>query len=284
MILYELAIGGESDVSAVTLADQRTQFGLKYATWKEQHKIHLAPLIEQGMEQLNPSQRAVARKHGEAVPEEEYNEDEGDVEDDDSDEEDGPSLNSAGPSSGKRKASTEETSTHSAAWRELSSEAVELPSAYHPLIRGTSAVAEAVKLEKEIRQQRADTHLDNLRTHLITSYALVKLKKLATGQKGKVRSNAAVRRKYKAIWASVRSYRTTRERMLSLGMEAKDVTYRPLLRSDVKPFTVFTDDEVVGDSRSQKKTSWIWEKLSFVRDIQGKQVSAELEAYVEDGE
>ena len=125
---------------------------------------------------------------------------------------------------------------------------------------------------EELSKQRADVHLDFLRTHLITSYALVKMKKQATGQKGKVRSNLAVRRKYSAIWMEVRSYRRTRDRLLALGMAKSDITYKPLLRSDVKPFTVWTDDEVIGDSRSAKKTSWIWEKLSFVRDLRGKEV------------
>lgn len=266
---------------SVSIADKKTLFDQKYAQWKEQHKIYLAPLVEAAMANLSSALREAARKHEEEVPEVEEEEEEGgDVEDDDN--EDEPETSGASTSK-KRKEAPPRSPDRSSVWHELNNVVIELPSSYHQAIRTSKVLEDAVKIETELSKQRADVHLDFLRTHLITSYALVKMKKQATGQKGKVRSNLAVRRKYSAIWMEVRSYRRTRDRLLALGMAKSDITYKPLLRSDVKPFTVWTDDEVIGDSRSAKKTSWIWEKLSFVRDLRGKEVPPELTAYVEDG-
>lgn len=267
-------------VTKVTIADKKTLFDRKYAQWKEQHKIYLAPLVEAAMENLSSSVREAARRHEEEVPEVQDEEEEGDVEEDD--DEDEPETSGASGRT-KRKDAPAGDPVRNAVWHELNNVVIELPSSYHQAIRTSKLLEDAVKHEMELSKQRADAHLDSLRTHLITSYALIKMKKQATGQKGKVRSNQAVRRKYSNIWMEVRSYRRTRDRLLALGMTKSDITYKPLLRSDVKPFTVWTDDEVIGDSRNAKKTSWIWEKLSFVRDLRGKEVPPELTAYVEDG-
>ena len=61
---------------SVSIADKKTLFDRKYAQWKEQHKIYLAPLVEAAMANLSSALREAARKHEEEVPEVEEDEEE----------------------------------------------------------------------------------------------------------------------------------------------------------------------------------------------------------------
>ncbi|THG97971.1 hypothetical protein EW026_g4122 [Hermanssonia centrifuga] len=150
----------------------------------------------------------------------------------------------------------------SEAWQEVNAVLIELPSSHHPTVRDRPAMRGAVMVETELRKNQAQKYLDDLRTHLITSYGLTAKKKEVSGQRRTTRAFGAIRRKWKSVQNSAAAYRRTRIALLALGMPHDDPVYRPLNKEDVKAFTVFTADQRLGDSKT--RTSWIWEDLSFI--------------------
>ncbi|THG98302.1 hypothetical protein EW026_g3863 [Hermanssonia centrifuga] len=150
----------------------------------------------------------------------------------------------------------------SEAWLEVNAVLIELPSSHHSTIRAHPCIQPAVVIEMELRKNKARGYLDDLRTHLITSYGLTAKKKEVRGQRRTTRAYGAIRRKWKTIQNSATAYRRARHALLALGMPESDRTFQLLKKQDIKAFTLFTADQQLGDSK--KKTSWIWDDLSFI--------------------
>ncbi|THH15120.1 hypothetical protein EUX98_g9514 [Antrodiella citrinella] len=305
-ILCETARGKKSDVPATTLVDMRADFNKRIERWNEQHLVHLVPLVDAATKPLKTGEMEEARRQEAQEPEDEYDSDEeGDVFADnndlgdndlgDNDLDDDDVARAAAPMPGssssaaaekpsvKRKRESRSETRRSEGWRELNRIAISLPSTYHKSILTRKEMGIPKEIEIRLRKQLALKHLSELRTRLITSYALRIMKKQSSGQSGKTRSNAAIRRKYKSIWAAMRAYRRCRNSLLILGLSEGDKMFKPLLKKDVKPFTAHTDDEMLGEGKTLP--SWLWENLSFVRDYARKgKGSGALDKYMEDGE
>ena len=134
-----------------------------------------------------------------------------------------------------------------------------------------------VEVEKKLREGQANDALEDLRSQLITSYALQQEKKKVTGQKRTTRQLAAIGRKKRAIEVAAERYRRARGALICLGMSEDDKTFKELKKEDVKAFVVYTADQQLGDSK--KESSWIWEDLSFVKNANNEALSE----YYEDG-
>ncbi|ETW79406.1 hypothetical protein HETIRDRAFT_452615 [Heterobasidion irregulare TC 32-1] len=148
----------------------------------------------------------------------------------------------ARPHSAKRNAAslhTERPSTvasqslRSAAWHRVQAMAVNLPSDYALAITTHSAMSQAAE------EKRA-----------------------GSGQIHNTRANLKIKNHKLAVDAAASRYRLARSKLVSLGLSPEDPTYRELQVSDVVPFTVYTVDQQLGDSKRQP--SWIWSDFHFV--------------------
>ena len=151
----------------------------------------------------------------------------------------------------------------SPAWHRVKAMAVNLPSNYALAITTHSALSKATEVEKQLRQGQANDALDDLRAHLITSYAVKQEKRVGSGQIHNTRSNIKIKNHKQAVDAAASRYRLARGNLLSLGLSSEDQTYRELKVTDVVPFTVYTVDQQLGDSKRQP--SWIWSDFRFVK-------------------
>lgn len=139
---------------------------------------------------------------------------------------------------------------------------IHLPSSYPDDVRKQAAMQEAAALEYAMRQEAADKSLDEVRAHVTCTYGLHREQLKATTQELKLRSKAPVIRMRGAMMAAANVYRRARVGLVHLGMKEDDETYRPLKKSDMKPFIVHEEDRRLGDSK-QSETSWIWGSLAF---------------------
>lgn len=152
-----------------------------------------------------------------------------------------------------------------------------LPSRYGRAVIDHPVMQQAVQVERLLREGQANDALDDLRTRLITSYAVKQQKRAGSGQIHNTRANGKIKIKMKAVGDAADRYRTARERLVVLGMSKEDTTYRALHSSDVVAFKVYSAEEQLGDSR--KQPSWIWSDFRFV---QGEE--AGIRAYCEESE
>lgn len=278
-LLEELAQGKDSDTPSSSLVEMRKGFDAKYAVFEEEHAGLLAPLVNTAVNGLDGGARAAAEREEEEEPEDDYDPtEEGDVLDSTDDEAPAPSVSSLG----KRKEADGSSSSRSASWHDVNKIRISIPSSYSQRLRNHPSLLPAIQIEDRIRRQQAASQLDELRSNLLISYALVRHKKGVTGQKAKTRSNTAVRRKYKAIWTCARAYRRSRKALLRLGLPPNDKKFQPLPRKAVKPFIVHTDDDVRRDKK--KAPSWIWEDLSFVTSLADDNSNTVYNEYVKEGE
>lgn len=171
------------------------------------------------------------------------------------------------PSSRKRKrtaAGQKRRGAHSEAWLEINSIHIDLPSSHDPHSRAHASLADAIRIETQLRQGQANDALDDLRAHLVTSYTFHQQRKKATGQKAKTREDWRIKHKRQAIARAAETYRRVRVALVDLGLDARILKedYRVLKKADVQPFVVFIDKEKPGYSK--KPHSWIWGDLAFV--------------------
>lgn len=151
---------------------------------------------------------------------------------------------------------------------------IDLPSSQNPCFRQHAALAEAIKIETQLRQGQANDALDDLRAHLVTSYTFYQDQKKASGQKAKLRGNWRIKHKRQAIDRAAAVYRRCRASLVNLGLDARSLAeqYRVLKKADVQPFMVFIDKDSRGYSKAPP--SWIWGDLGFVDK------TADIEDYV----
>lgn len=163
-------------------------------------------------------------------------------------------------------------------WAEINDISVELPSSHHEVIRKHSVMEWAVMIELDLRKKSMESTLEELRMLLITSYGvnIEARRHQGQGKQGKRGRNSKAR-----IWAAVqeaaRAYRRVRKLAVLLGMPENDHVFLPLTNNDVRPFTVMTADQKLGDSR--KLPSWIWENINFV----DKQNDEKIRGYCVEG-
>ena len=155
-----------------------------------------------------------------------------------------------------------------------------LPSRLPAVLKPHESLTLSLNIEKSHRELQADHHLDQIRTHLITAFGREAAPPKHPGQTLGTRSQAAVKRKWTDVHASADSYRRARIALLALGMPDDDLRFRPLAKSDLAPFLLFSEDEelvsamsaISGEKRRvqlmqieslSKERSWIWEKLQF---------------------
>ncbi|KAI0037325.1 hypothetical protein FA95DRAFT_1469227, partial [Auriscalpium vulgare] len=140
-----------------------------------------------------------------------------------------------------------------------------LPSSYSVKVQKHPLMEAATEIERSLREGQANDALDKLRAQLISSYSFYLYKKGSTHTQGvETRTKSMARRKDDAIARESTTYRRARQALVALGMadkaeEGKDEKYPSLTKADVKPFTVYTADAKLGDSK--RRTSWIWSKF-----------------------
>ena len=113
----------------------------------------------------------------------------------------------------------------------------------------------AVRVERLLHEGQANDALDDVRAHLVTTYAVKRQKRAGSGQIHNMRANGKIKKKVKAVEDASNRYRDARARLIALGMSKRDTTYCALNASDVVAFTVYSTDKQLGDSR--KQLSWI---------------------------
>ena len=159
---------------------------------------------------------------------------------------------------------------------------IPLPSSCPADVQKRDCLRAAVLIEISLRKKQADSALDLLRSHLITSYsfreqAKKNKKKAQTGRNYDLRSQSKMIAKNKNVRRAAAEYRRQHAALKTLG--ASDDDYPELAPTDVKAFTVRTQDQELGDSK--KGPSWIWQKVEFVS---ADKLSAKFVEYTEKGE
>ncbi|KAI0050137.1 hypothetical protein FA95DRAFT_686892 [Auriscalpium vulgare] len=150
-------------------------------------------------------------------------------------------------------------------WDEVDKVVILLPSS---VAKGKNAQADlgaAWEVEYALRRGEANDTLDNARNLLITGYALKRHRRHEHGQKHNTRGKRVRGLKMKLLNRVVTRYRASRRCLLLLGMPQDDDTYRALKNKDIKAFTVFTDDEILGDGKSE--VSWLWDDLGKLSEM-----------------
>lgn len=170
-------------------------------------------------------------------------------------------------SSRKRKRSDTEQKpgvARSETWLEVDAVKFDLPSSLQRSIHTHSALASAVAVEFELRKDQASRALDELRAHLVTSYAFHLDRKKAKGYQGKTRSDWRIKRKRLAINHAASTYRRARAVLVELALDAICLRdeFKVLAKNDVEAFVVFINHEEHGYSK--RPHSWIWGDLAFV--------------------
>ncbi|THG92529.1 hypothetical protein EW026_g8398, partial [Hermanssonia centrifuga] len=278
-LLAEASVGAASDVSAKSLEEMVKAFHTRVESWHVCEAAHLIPLVEDATGNLDAATQNAAL---ELIVDARRSEDE----DDDwmTGEASKVSVKSSDVVIGSKRKREEMASQddlqpprhRSPIWHEINDIRIDLPSSHHKSIRTHEALVEAVTVEKRLQEGQATELLDNLRSHLITSYGLVKKRLDVKGQGLSTRAQAHANRKYKAIRLAATAYRCTRAALLKLGMPEDHVSFKALQREDVRAFTVMTAEQELGDSK--KAPSWIWENLEFV-NTQGE---GKVKEYFED--
>lgn len=283
---------GEDVEGTGSVADRYKSFTARVEEWHTLNDLYLRPLVAQatfGRENLE--ERPPHAEEG--VEElEDSDADEDEDEDEDSDDE----ARRQGAGKGKRKRVPEKgtvmlskkakvdrsgpvDSAHQSTWADVTETLFKLPSSYTAIVQSAGSIAPAVAVERLLREGEANDALDDLRAHLITSYAFDLIgKEKTTGQGTRTRMQTIKGRKKAAVRRAAAKYRRTRQILLALGMSPQDETYRPLKQADIKPFVIYADAQKLGSSK--KKTSWIWSSFEFVQDAK----SGAMQDWCEAGE
>lgn len=180
-----------------------------------------------------------------------------------------------GPQSGRQP-------TPPAGWSDVNALPVILPSMCVEEVRKQDCLQPLVKIEVEVRRNQAKNALDLLRTHLITSHAFreqikKKVPQANTGHEIITRNKGAVMRKQANVNRAADMYRRAFVALEALGA-ADGVDFRKLSKEDVRPFVVRSEDQRLGDSKSQP--SWIWQRLNFLNT---KDVTENFNNYAQSG-
>ncbi|KAI0669304.1 hypothetical protein C8Q78DRAFT_1070866 [Trametes maxima] len=116
-------------------------------------------------------------------------------------------------------------------------------------------------VEYQLRQGEANEPLDRLRLHLSTHLYLVARKKQGSGVIHNAEADRRLREKRKAIASAQADYREARQKMLVLGMDPSDGTFRVLDDDDCRAFVILEEERQLGDS--YRTQSWIWGDFTF---------------------
>ncbi len=162
-------------------------------------------------------------------------------------------------------------------WQEIYATSIPLPSSFDELILARPGMASLVQWERKVREGQANDALNDLRTHLVTTEMLKIKKKDTTGKAWTTRMGKKIRRQHDQVIATADDYRRARLALIALGMTEDDVRFRPLLKQDVRAFTISSQIQQLGDSR--RDVSWIWEDFSFIDSARDGQ----HRAFYEDG-
>lgn len=181
----------------------------------------------------------------------------------------------------KRKKPDDDTIATSEAYEKVNAFEFPLPSSYSTTVQQHSAVTAAAKTELRLRKVQALEALDNLRSQIITKYQFQKdIDKIPNSQRTITRKVAKSLTKQRSVEDAAKEYTSIRDAMIKLGLSEKDKKFRPLLASDLKPFTISDVDRKPGESRNRKATSWIWEDLSFAKNADNGKIAE----YYKDGQ
>ncbi|KAI0340954.1 hypothetical protein BDW22DRAFT_1485896 [Trametopsis cervina] len=144
---------------------------------------------------------------------------------------------------------------------------IHLPSSYPSDIQSHPALKDAAYIELVLRQDQADTALDDVRTHLAATFGLQTHLKKATTQQLKTRTQRPAQRVRAAVYAAANVYRRSRLAMMYLGMSEDNPTYQRLKNSHLEPFGIVREeDRRYGDSKKPKPRLWIWRTFAFIGD------------------
>lgn len=214
-LLEDLSQHGIDEATAVDIAERRGQFEVRYGVWKELNEHYVAPMVAQAVQAVRKSS-AMLLDH-DAFPFMGGVEDEDEIQ---SDEERGNSSADEGggtasiSTKGKKRAwrgrVPEQARDQTTEWQEVAGTRIHLPSKYVSAILSETCMASLVQVEKELRKGRANDALDNLRTHLITSYGFKRERRNVSGQKANTRALGKIRRKERAVEKAAAVYRRVR--------------------------------------------------------------------------
>lgn len=161
-------------------------------------------------------------------------------------------------------------------YAELASMRIKLPSAYRRPLLAHPLMAEAVRMEEELRQAQANDALENLRAQLITSYAFRLDERTITGQVATTRAAGRRKVKWQAVEDAAAAYRRARRACRVLQTSPTSKVGRRLRETDVRPFKAYMSQDEPGSNATGP--SWIWEELTF-GDAVG---AAGFDAFAED--
>lgn len=165
-------------------------------------------------------------------------------------------------------------------WRQARGLHIGLPSSYNRVIQERDCLKAVVAVEGVLRRRQAGAALDSLRTHLITREMTThRLKSVdrRVDEGRATRHTAKLLAKEEKIEAAAARYRMAYCGLVSLK-QATAQEFRPLPRSEVRPFVVRIEDQQLGDSRVQP--SWIWQSLRFLGE---GEVMANFDEFAEEG-
>lgn len=181
---------------------------------------------------------------------------------------------------GKKRTRSSKHTKSSSQSPEINEYNITLPSTFSKTVVQHPAMQAAVEIELTLRKAQADKALDEVRTHVATSYGYHQHAKKATSQQTKTRSHGALHRQRAVMKAAANVYRRARRAMVILGLSKDDTTYKKLRNDDMRPFAIFEKDRRLGDSKDTQKTSWIWRDLGYIDDIK----SANVKEYMVESE
>ena len=170
----------------------------------------------------------------------------------------------------------------SSLWQEVAGLTISLPSTCLPGAQSRPCLADAVAVEKKLRQEEAHDCLNMLRTQLITNALLdgrlkQQSKRARQGKVKTTRHSASVAKRRANIREISARYRRAYGALKCLDGLA-NTGLKPLQPCDVRAFVMRTEDQVLGDSK--KQPSWIWQTIPFYNT---KHMTEHMEDYTKAG-
>ena len=180
-------------------------------------------------------------------------------------------------------------------WQALVKIDIVLPSSCVSVVRTQSCMAEAVKIEYNLRVCDASEALETLRTHVITDIQLDK--RSGSSQAMETRWKKWKKTKTRQLGRAAATYRRAYSALCVLGYEEKDddqqlLNFKPLHDSDIRPFATYTEDMALHGKNGKKKRpdmriggskqrpSWIWESMGLSKD---KDLLTSIGDYTDEG-
>ncbi|KAI0699066.1 hypothetical protein C8T65DRAFT_581576 [Cerioporus squamosus] len=154
---------------------------------------------------------------------------------------------------------------------QLEDTVLRLPSDFDDLVLRHPAMSQAVQYERQLCEGFA---LDAVRVHITTYATLEDRRKHGSGTTFNAPMDKRLNKKKQIMECAAKRYNDIRAILLVLGMSPDDKEFQPLLRKDMKAFTIITEEQMLGNSARQP--SWIWGDFSFI----GKEANGEIKTFM----